>query len=53
MTLLEKLEADSFAIGFPKGSPYYEAFNNTLIEMMNNGELDEIVAKHLSEEFIF
>lgn len=52
LSLLDKNEADCFAIGFPKGSPYYETFNNTLKEMMENGELDEIIAEHLSEEFI-
>ncbi len=52
MSLLDKVEDDCFAIGFPKGSPYYETFNNTLKEMMENGELDEIIASHLSEEFI-
>ena len=51
MSLLDKTE-DCFAIGFPKESPYYETFNNTLKEMMENGELDEIVANHLSEQFI-
>ncbi len=51
MSLLEKTD-DCFAIGFPKESPYYEAFNNTLKEMMENGELDEIIATHLSEQFI-
>lgn len=51
MSLLDKTE-DCFAIGFPKESPYYETFNNTLKEMMDNGELDEIVAGHLSEQFI-
>lgn len=51
MSLLDKTE-DCFAIGFPKESPYYEAFNNTLKEMMENGELDEIIASHLSEQFI-
>ena len=52
LSLLDKNEADCFAIGFPKGSPYYETFNNTLKEMMENGELDEIITEHLSEEFI-
>lgn len=51
MSLLDKTE-DCFAIGFPKESPYYETFNNTLKEMMENGELDEIIANHLSEQFI-
>ena len=51
MSLLDKTE-DCFAIGFPKESPYYEAFNNTLKEMMNNGELDKMIADHLSEQFI-
>ena len=51
MSLLDKTE-DCFAIGFPKESPYYETFNNTLKEMMDNGELDEIIASHLSEQFI-
>lgn len=51
MSLLDKTD-DCFAIGFPKESPYYEAFNNTLKEMMENGELDEIIASHLSEQFI-
>lgn len=51
MSLLDKTE-DCFAIGFPKESPYYETFNNTLKEMMENGELDEIIASHLSEQFI-
>lgn len=51
MSLLDKTE-DCFAIGFPKDSPYYETFNNTLKEMMENGELDEIVAAHLNEQFI-
>jgi len=52
LSLLDKNEADCFAIGFPKDSPYYETFNNTLKEMMENGELDEIITEHLSEEFI-
>lgn len=52
LSLMEKIEADCFAIGFPKESPYYETVNNTLIEMMENGELDAIIAKHLAEEFI-
>ena len=47
MSLLDKTE-DCFAIGFPKESPYYETFNNTVKEMMDNGELDEIIASHLS-----
>lgn len=51
MSLLDKTD-DCFAIGFPKDSPYYETFNETLKEMMANGELDEIVAKHLNEQFI-
>ena len=51
MSLLDKTE-DCFAIGFPKESPYYETFNNTLKEMMENGELDQIIADHLSEQFI-
>ena len=51
MSLLDKTE-DCFAIGFPKESPYFETFNNTLKEMMENGELDEIIASHLSEQFI-
>lgn len=51
MSLLDKTD-DCFAIGFPKESPYYETFNNTLKEMMENGELDEIIADHLSEQFI-
>lgn len=49
---MDKNEADCFAIGFPKDSPYYETFNETLKEMMESGELDEIIAEHLSEEFI-
>lgn len=52
LSLLDKNEADCFAIGFPKDSPYYETFNETLKEMMESGELDEIIAEHLSEEFI-
>ncbi len=51
MSLLDKTE-DCFAIGFPKESPYYETFNNTLKEMMENGELDEIIKAHLNEQFI-
>lgn len=51
MSLLDKTD-DCFAIGFPKESPYYEAFNNTLKEMMESGELNEIIASHLSEQFI-
>lgn len=52
MSLLDKDESNCFAIGFPKNSPYYETFNNTLKEMMSNGELNTIIANHLSEEFI-
>ena len=52
MSLMDKVDDDCFAIGFPKESPYYETFNNTLKEMMESGELDEIIANHLSEEFI-
>ena len=51
MSLLDKTD-DCFAIGFPKESPYYETFNSTLKEMMENGELDAIIADHLSEQFI-
>ena len=51
MSLLDKTD-DCFAIGFPKESPYYETFNSTLKEMMENGELDAIIADHLSEPFI-
>lgn len=51
MSLLDKTD-DCFAIGFPKESPYYETFNNTLKEMMDDGELDKIIADHLSEQFI-
>lgn len=51
MSLLDKTD-DCFAIGFPKNSPYYETFNNTLKEMMEDGELNEIIADHLSEQFI-
>ena len=36
MSLLDKTD-DCFAIGFPKESPYYETFNNTLKEMMDDG----------------
>lgn len=52
LSLMDKVDDDCFAIGFPKESPYYETFNNTLKEMMENGELDEIIASHLSEQFI-
>lgn len=51
LSLLEKSE-DCFAIGFPKESPYYDEINAELKKMMENGELDAIVAKYLSEEFI-
>ncbi|MCD8083885.1 MAG: ABC transporter substrate-binding protein [Clostridiales bacterium] len=51
MSLLDRTD-DCFAIGFPKESPYYETFNNTLKEMMENGELDAIIASHLNEQFI-
>lgn len=51
MALLDKTE-DCFAIGFPKNSPYYDTINNTLKEMINNGEFDEIVKTHLNEQFI-
>lgn len=51
MSLLDKTD-DCFAIGFPKESPYYETFNNTLKEMMDDGELNKIIAEHLSEQFI-
>ena len=47
MSLLDKTD-DCFAIGFPKESPYYETFNNTLKEMMDDGELNKIIAEHLS-----
>ena len=50
MSLLDKTD-DCFAIGFPKESPYYETFNNTLKEMMDDGELNKIIAEHLSEQF--
>ena len=46
MSLLDKTD-DCFAIGFPKESPYYETFNNTLKEMMDDGELNKIIAEHL------
>ena len=51
MSRLDKTD-DCFAIGFPKESPYYETFNNTLKEMMDDGELNKIIAEHLSEQFI-
>lgn len=51
MSLLDKTD-DCFAIGFSKESPYYETFNNTLKEMMDDGELNKIIAEHLSEQFI-
>ena len=51
MSLLDKTD-DCFAIGLPKESPYYETFNNTLKEMMDDGELNKIIAEHLSEQFI-
>ena len=51
MSLLDKTD-DCFAIGFPKESPYYETINNTLKEMMDDGELNKIIAEHLSEQFI-
>ena len=51
MSLLDKTD-DCFANGFPKESPYYETFNNTLKEMMDDGELNKIIAEHLSEQFI-
>ena len=51
MSLLDKTDG-CFAIGFPKESPYYETFNNTLKEMMDDGELNKIIAEHLSEQFI-
>ena len=51
MSLLDKTD-DCFAIGFPKESPYYETFNNTLKEMMDDGELNKLLAEHLSEQFI-
>lgn len=51
MSLLDKTD-DCFAIGFPKESPYYETFNNTLKETMDDGELNKIIAEHLSEQFI-
>ncbi len=51
MSLLDKTD-DCFAIGFPKESEYFETFNNTLKEMMENGELDTIISNHLNEQFI-
>ena len=51
MSLLDKTE-DCFAICFRKEYPYYETFNNTLKEMMDDGELNKIIAEHLSEQFI-
>ena len=51
MSLLDKTD-DCFAIGFAKDYPYYETFNNTLKEMMDDGELNKIIAEHLSEQFI-
>lgn len=51
MSLLAKTD-DCFAIAFPKESPYYDVINNTLKEMMANGELDEIIKAHLNEQFI-
>lgn len=51
MSLLDKTD-DCFAIAFPKESPYYDTVNNTLKEMMENGELDEIIKAHLSDQFI-
>ena len=51
MSLLDKTD-DCFAIGFPKESPYYETFNNTLKEMMDDGELNKIIAEQLNEQFI-
>lgn len=51
LSLLDKTD-DCFAIGFPKDSPYYDVVNDTLIEMMSNGELDEIISNYLTEDFI-
>ncbi|MFA6890456.1 MAG: transporter substrate-binding domain-containing protein [Sphaerochaetaceae bacterium] len=51
LSLLDKTD-DCFAIGFPKNSPYYETFNATLKEMMQDGTIDKIVSNHLSPEFI-
>ncbi len=52
LSLLGKHDADCFALGFPKNSPYYEAFNAELQKILSNGEFDKIVASWLSEEFI-
>lgn len=50
MCILEKSE-DYFALGFPKNSPYFEPMSNKLIELKNNGELNKIIVKYLSEDF--
>ena len=52
LSLLDKNPADCFALGFPKGSPYYTAFNEELKKVMGDGEFDKIVSQWLSEEFI-
>lgn len=52
LSLLDKNPEDCFAFGFPKGSPYFEAVNAELQKIMEDGELDAIVTKWLSEEFI-
>lgn len=42
---------NSFAIAFPKNSDLTEIFNKELNEMLENGEMDELIIKWCGEEF--
>ena len=43
---------DSFAILFPKGSPYRDPINAALTEMLKAGEVDALIEKWLGTEYL-
>lgn len=47
----DKSRENSFAIGFPKESELTEIFNEELENMLENGEMDELIIKWCGEEF--
>lgn len=40
---------NGYAIAFPKGSPYVQAFNEVLAEMKDSGQIDELITKWFPE----
>jgi polar amino acid transport system substrate-binding protein len=49
---VERVIEESFAIATPKDSELLSSLDEALKEMMENGELDEIIAKWLGEEYL-